>query len=318
MRTEVPARPFPYTCHAAYRTGRPVHAYFGAWVCFAFLLLQFLLLRSVPVDQPAERVFHSLGLVFGLCGLAFLPIRLGWRSMLPNRVVTLCRATWVLPRLGSPELLLGMCAGATMAGGGILFDDVFVRPGSDAKPGEEQLWAGGLPLMIGAAIIAYCVWQMLRGMKLTPESLTYWRGFGRITLAWDEIGDVQSTNDVRDHEGYRKFLHRYQPGAKVVVPPERVSVVLLRVRWEDHYTPRLLLETEHFTVEPSALLTAILAIRDRPELRPMLGTRESKVLFVGPPWRVRRHLYRTQQWWPKGAAPEGVAVDRDGVVVEAQ
>lgn len=71
-------------------------------------------------------------------------------------------------------------------------------------------------------------------------------------------------------------------------------------------------------VEPSALLTAVLALRDHPELRPLLGTRGSEVLFKGPPWRVRRHLYRTQQWWPEGAVPDGIAVDADGVVKEFQ
>lgn len=118
--------------------------------------------------------------------------------------------------------------------------------------------------------------------------------------------------------GYRQHLDKYMPGAKIAVPVERVMAVMLRVHWEDVDTPRLLLETDHFMVEPSSLLTAILALRDHPELRPLLGTRGSKVLFKGPPWRVRRHLYRTQQWWPKGAVPDGITVDADGVVKEFQ
>lgn len=264
MRTDLAARPFPYTCHAVCRPVKPVRAFLLFWVVLAFVLLYFGPVATQPAD---ERTAYPVALgAFWLFGMAVIPIRVGFRDVLPNRVVNFRGATWVLPRVGSAELVLLICAGASM----------------------------------------------------TPESITYWRGIGRITLAWDELGDAESTNDVRDHEGYRKYLRRYQPGAKIVVPPERVSGVKVRVRWEDFDTPLLLLETDYFTVEPSALLTAILALRDRPELRPLLGPRASKLLFVGPPCRVRRHMYRTQQWWPEGAEPDGIAVDRDGVVKEFQ
>ncbi|OAH63534.1 hypothetical protein AYJ66_11815 [Dietzia cinnamea] len=265
--------------------------------------------------QPAdERTAYPVALgAFWLFGMAVIPIRVGFRDVLPNRVVNFRGATWVLPRAGSAELLLLICAGSSMAVSGVFYGELIGWPSTELNGINDPTLTGPLLIVAGASFSLLCVWQMLRGIRMTPESITYWRGIGRITLAWDELGDAESTNDVRDHDGYRKYLHRYQPGAKIVVPPERVSGVMVRVRWESVDTPRLLLETDYFTVEPSALLTAILALRDRPELRSLLGTRASKHLFVGPPWRVRRHMYRTQQWWPKGAVPDGIAVDRDGV-----
>ena len=316
MRTDLAARPFPYTCHAVCRPVKPVRAFLLFWVVLAFVLLYFGPVATQPAD---ERTAYPVALgAFWLFGMAVIPIRVGFRDVLPNRVVNFRGATWVLPRVGSAELVLLICAGASMAASGVFYGELIGWPSTELDGINDPTVTGPLLIVAGASFILLCLWQMLRGIRMTPESITYWRGIGRITLAWDELGDAESTNDVRDHEGYRKYLRRYQPGAKIVVPPERVSGVKVRVRWEDFDTPLLLLETDYFTVEPSALLTAILALRDRPELRPLLGPRASKLLFVGPPWRVRRHMYRTQQWWPEGAEPDGIAVDRDGVVKEFQ
>lgn len=216
------------------------------------------------------------------------------------------------------ELLLAIGAGLAASASAVLFINDVGGVHQAFQAGQMGIALGPVLAIAGVALILSNLWKQLRGIRMTPESITYWRGIGRITVAWDELGDAISTNDVRDHEGRRRNQDKYLPGAKIVVPVERAMDVKLRVHWEDADTPRLLLETDHFAVEPSALLTAILALHDNLDLRPLLGTRESKMLFTGPPWPVRRHMYRTQQWWPKGAAPDGIAVDQDGVVKEFQ
>lgn len=322
MRIE--QRPFPFTCHTTSKMVRP----FISFICGIVLLLMILLpgmdadIEMFPTDRPEaewyRRDFVYLLAAIPLAFLAMTPRNTGYRAMLPNRAVVARGATWVTPRMVPVDLLLLGLAGILLGASGIVVFRIFGSLGEMAEASLHWTIAAPGSIAIGIGVVLHVVWQQLRGIKLTPESITYWRGIGRVTVDWDEFGDAISTNDVRDHEGYRKHLDRYVPGAKIVVPVERVMDAKLRVHWEDADTPRLLLETDHFTVEPSALLTAILALRDNPELRPLLGTRESKVLFAGPPWRVRRHLYRTQQWWPAGAAPEGIAVDRDGVVKEFQ
>lgn len=322
MRIE--QRPFAFTCHAVKKSDRPLLAFF----CGALLLLMILVpgldndFLFFPTDRPeAEMLRNDYVLLLAGSMLALMPIIpriVGDRGMVPNWVVVARGATRITPRLVPVDLLCLALVGILMGASGIVLFGVFGGLGELAEAGLHWILAGPGVIAIGIGIVLHVVWQQLRGIKMTPESITYWRGIGRVTVAWDELGDAISTNDVRDHEGYRKHPNRYLPGAKIVVPVERVMDAKLRVHWEDADTPRLLLETDHFTVEPSALLTAILALRDNPELRSLLGTRESKVLFKGPPWRVRRHMYRTQQWWPKGAAPDDVAVDRDGVVNEFQ
>lgn len=320
MRTDLTERPFPYTCHAVKKPAQPFFAFLAI---VAFIVFYWSMVVDTPLADGRTRLYFSLFVVFWLFCLASLPFSAGIREVLPNRVVVFGGATWITPKLFPIELLLLAGSGAVTLSSGVILTHQF---GGFAvfEAGLEWIILGPGFVVLGALMIIDFVWQQLRGIRMTPESITYWRGIGKITLRWDELGDSISTNDVRDHEERRfvpSFMKKYQrfvPGAKIVVPVERVMDAKLRVHWEDADTPRLLLETDHLTVEPSSLLTAILALRDNPELRPLLGTRESKDLFNGPPWRVRRHMYRTQQWWPKGAAPDGIAVDRDGVVKEFQ
>lgn len=322
MRIE--QRPFPFTCHAVKKSDRPLLGFF----CGVLLLLMILVpgmdrdLLYFPTDRPEAEALRTM-YVFLLAGamLALMPVIprvVGDRGMVPNWVVVARDATWITPRPVPVDLLCLALTGVLLGVSGVVLFRAFGGLAEMAAAGLHWILAVPLSLVVGMGIVLYVVWQQLRGIKLTPESITYWRGFGRVTVTWDELGDAISTNDVRDHERHRKHVDRYLPGAKIVVPAERVMDARLRVLWEEVDSPRLLMETDHFTVEPSALLTAILALRDRPELRPLLGTRESKVLFKGPPWRVRRDMYRTQQWWPPGSEPEGVAVGRDGVVKESQ
>lgn len=318
MRTELPKRSFPYTCHAVSKPVKPIYAFGLFWGCLAFVLINVVVAQTQSGNQQAAKAISLSFSGFWLCAIAVIPVRAGFRDVLLGRVLIIRRATWVLPKFGSVEQLLVMLAGASVMAAGFFYAELHGWPSVPLDVVDDVTLAGPVIVGLGSCLVLLALWQQLRGIRMTPESITYWRGIGKISLAWDELGDAISTNDVRDHEGYRKHLDRYLPGAKMVVPVERVMDVKLRVRWEDADTPRLLLETNHFMVEPSALLTAILALRDNPELRPLLGTRESKVLFTGPPWRVRRHMYRTQQWWPSGAAPDGIAVDRDGVVKEFQ
>ncbi len=273
---------------------------------------------SQPADEPLRRFFYLSWIGVWLCGYAGIPFRMGFRAVVPNRVVNAQGATWILPRPVPLELLVGITAGVLVVTSGVCYILAIGGMRMVWEFGSYAVVAGPVIVGLGTALVLVLAWQQLRGMRLSPEGITYWRGFGKISLAWDDLGDAVTTNDVRDHEQHRRYAEKYLPGAKIVVPVESVMGVLLRVHWEDVNTPRLLLEAEYFRVEANALLTAILALRDHPELRPLLGTRESKALFEGPPWRVRRHLYRTQQWWPKGAAPEGIAVDSDGVVKEFQ
>lgn len=318
VRTSITNRPFPFTCHAVCTPMKPVFAFFvvlgGVVLISAFVAMTF----DQPEDEPLRRLYFLTWIGFWLCGYAGLPFRLGFREVLPNRVVNVRGATWILPRPAPIELLVSIIAGALVTAGAIIYIQVLGGLTAVLGAGTRPVILGPVMACLGASMILVHAWQQLRGIKLTPEGITYWRGIGKITLAWDELGDAVSTNDVRDHEGYRKHLNKYMPGAKITVPVERAMGVRLRVHWEDVDTPRLLLETGYYTVEPSSLLTAILALRDHPELRSLLGTRASRLLFRGPPWRVRRHLYRTQQWWPKGAVPDGIAVDADGVVKEFQ
>lgn len=318
MRTRSWSRPFPFTCHAVLKPASPRRTFFVGLGAIALSVACVAAASSQPEDEPLQRLVYLCIAGLWLCVFPAMPFRMGFRAVVPNRVVIARGATWVLPRLIPLELLVGITAGLLMVASGIFY--------ITAIGGLHMVWEFGLhavaygPVVIalGAALIMVLAWQQLRGMRLSPEGITYWRGFGRISLGWDELGDVITTNDVRDHEQHRRYAEKYLPGAKIVVPVESVMGVLLRVHWEDVNTPRLLLEAEYFRVEANALLTAILALRDHPELRPLLGTRASKALFVGPPWRVRRHLYRTQQWWPAGTAPEDIAVDSDGVVKEFQ
>lgn len=306
------------------KQGRPLVVFLGG----VALMLMYLVpgldesFMLFPTDRPeAETLRTPYVLLLAGVPLAFMagiPRAVGDRGMLPNRVVVAGGATWVVPRLVPVDLLALALVGVLMGSSGVVVFWIFGGPGEVFAAGTQWIFMGPGFIATGVGAVLYVLWQQLRGIRMTPESITYWRGIGRIRLAWDELGDAVSANDVRDHEGYRKYLDRQLPGAKVVVPVERVLDVKLRVLWEDVDTPRLLLETDYFAVEPSALLTAILALRDDPGLRPLLGTRGSKVLFKGPPWRVRRDLYRTQQWWPKGAAPEGLAVHANGVVKEFQ
>lgn len=315
MRTDLKNRPFPFTCHAV---KKPINPFFMTVGVLVFVVIFVTLVFHPPALEGFNRPYLLILTGFWVFTFAMIPISAGFREVLPNRVVIARRATWVTPKYIPLELLLPIGMGVSGLASGVLFIHNLGGLSSVVERGPLPIVLGPVMVLCGCWLILDNLWQQLRGIRMTPKSITYWRGIGRVTVDWDEFGDAISTNDVRDHEGYRKHLDRYVPGAKIVVPVERVMDAKLRVHWEDADTPRLLLETDHFTVEPSALLTAILALRDNPELRPLLGTRESKVLFAGPPWRVRRHLYRTQQWWPAGAAPEGIAVDRDGVVKEFQ
>ena len=313
MRIDPAVRPFPFTCLAVRKSSRQFFSVVGL---SAFVGLNvFLVFNSLPEERFAPPYFALVAGMW-LCVLAEIPIHAGFREVFPNWVVVTRRSTWVTPKLVPVELLMMVGMGVSGLASGVLVIRNSGGMQATFEGGALSVTLGPVVVCLGAALALSGLWQQLRCIRMTPEAITYWRGIGRITLAWDEIGDVISTNDVRDHEGYRKYLDRYLPGGKVVVPVERVMDVKLRVHWEDVNTPRLLLETDHFAVEASALLTAILALRDNPELRPLLGTRASRVLFIGPPWWVRRHLYRTQQWWPKGQAPDGIAVDAHGVVKE--
>lgn len=323
MRTDLGDRPFPFTCHAVRKPVQPFWAFLTSILGVSlFVILGFNDALIFPTERPEAETLRLLYFLLlagvPLVALTIIPSGAGFRGVLPNRTIVTRNATWITPKIAPLELLLIACTGVFLAASGIVLIQIFGGLGAIFAAGLQWIVMGPGFVALGTWTLLYLLWQQLRGIKMTPESITYWRGIGRITLRWDDLGDAVSTNDVRDHEGYRKYLNRYMPGAKVVVPVESVMGVLLMVRWEDENTPRLLLETDHFTVEPSALLTAILALRDNTELRPLLGTRASKVLFVGPPWRVRRHMYGTQQWWPKGAEPDGIAVDSDGIVKEFQ
>lgn len=272
---------------------------------------------SQPADEPLQRLVYLSWVGVWLCTYAGLPFRMGFRAVVPNRVLVARGATWVLPRLIPVELLVGITAGALAMVSGTSCILVLGGLPEALDSGPRGIAMGPFTVALGAALVLVIASHQLRGMRLTPEGITYWRGIGKISLAWDDLGDAITTNDVRDHEEHRRYAGKFHPGAKIAVPADRVMGVPLPVHWDDAGTPRLLLETEYYRVEANALLTAILELRDRPELRPLLGTRASRALFVGPPWRVRHRMYRTQQWWPAGAAPDGVAVDADGVVKEA-
>lgn len=313
-RIELGARPFPYTCHAVKKPLQPFWTFLCGLIAIPALLA---LANNLPNDRGWAKVTLYSLVILGLCSIALLPSRAGIRHMLPNRVLVVGGSTWITAKVFPVEFILMAVAGAATVAFGVsntYFDGFY----STSRIGTIGFMLGPVAMALGSLLIMHVLWQQLRGIRMTPESITYWRGIGTITLRWEELGDAAPTNDVRDHEGYRRFLDHYVPGAKILTPVERVLGVKLMVHWEDVDTPRLLLETDHFTVEPSALLTAILALRDNPELRPLLSTREAKVLFRGPSWRVRRHMYRTQQWWPRGAAPDGIAVDSSGVVKEFQ
>lgn len=316
-------RPFPYTCHA---TRKPTQAF---WVvCAGIIFIVFFIVVALddmpmfatdrPQDTELRKLYYFLFAGFGVVGLARAPSLAGFRDVLPNRVIVARGATRIPARLLSYETLLTALAGGMIAASSVVLVAIFGGIGPLVTSGLQGIVFGPVFFVGSLWLVVSTLWKQVRGISMTPESITYWQGLGRITVAWDELGDAVSTNDVRDHEERRRHLGMYLPGAKIVVPAERVMGVRVPVLWEDYDTPRLLLETDYFTVEPSALLTAILALRDTPELRALLGTRESKVLFTGPPWWVRRHMYRTQQWWPKGAAPEGIALEKTGIVKEFQ
>jgi len=277
---------------------------------------------STPESQVWERIHFWALVAWGVIGLiSFLGIA-GFRRVLPNKVRIGRGATQVCPRLLAVEdlTMVGMGVCTVLVG---LANTFFDGPTPLGRAGITGVVLGPFALGVGFYMIFTSLWKRLRGVRMTPDTLTYWRGLGRITLGWNELGEAIPDDNVLNlrptrahHLLFKKEFENFSLGATIVIPAYRAAETLLEVRWDDDGTARLVLDTEHFRVEPSALLTAILAMRDHPELREKLGTRESKTFFVGPPWRVRRHLYRNQQWWPKGAAPDGVEVDADGVVKE--
>lgn len=322
MGTELATRPFPFTCHAVKRT-YPRRLFFASLGMIAIVIAVVTLARDLSADPDWQVRVYGNALAAVIVLMVFLaPFSAGFRDVLPNRVVTLRGATWIVPKFVPIEQLIRIAwSSATLVAGSLL---TFYAGPAILTSGIRWIGMGPGFVVIGVWGIIDGLFPLMRGIKMTPQGFTYWRLAGTVTLRWDEIGDVISTSDVRDHTE-RRFLSRfipfedyqwYFPGAKIVIPADKARATAVPVLWEDENTPRLLLEVDHLIVEPSALITAILALRDRPELRPLLGTRASRHLFVGPPWRVRRHMYRTQQWWPKGAVPDGIAVDRDGVVKE--
>lgn len=318
MRTELRGRPFPYVCHAVRPTSQ------------GFIVAVLGVLVAVWAFSAA-RGFESMGAGWSLTYYAvaalgaLTPIAAiageGVVDLLPNRVLRRGSAVFVLPVLVSPRGLLYLVLGAVL--GAVGWANTFMDgPFTSERVGIVGLIIGPGNLLFAASTVVLYLWQRVRWIRMTPESLSYRRGFAGITLGWNQLGDAITATDIWDHEsgrGHRdvtRHVPKYRPGAKIVIPSEKASTTRLPVWSDSEGKQRLLLDAEHFRVEPSALLTAILAMRDHPELREKLGTRESKAFFVGPPWRVRRHMYRTQRWWPEGAAPAGVEVDADGVVKE--
>lgn len=185
--------------------------------------------------------------------------------------------------------------------------------------GVVDLMRGGLrTLILGPGIVGLGIWGLtdfvrnhLRSITMTPELITYRRGLKKITLPWDELGDAISADGVFDHRGGRAEKNKHVSGAKIVVPAHRLAESQLPVYKDGTGVRRLLLETDHFNVEPSALLTAILALRDHRELRPLLGTGESKQFFIGPSWWTRRGMRRYQEWWPGAVTPAEAAAGPD-------
>lgn len=318
MRTEPSGRTFPYVCH----TVRPTRqGFLAAIVGVLWAVAMFAGARDfAPMGSGWVWTYYSLAVIGAFAPVGAI-LYAGYIDMLPNRVHVIRGETVVRAVTFSPAKALGIVAGWAIGTFG--FANTFLNgPFSLERWGVIGILTGPAMLGFGVYMIGEVLWQRLRRIRMTPVSLTYWRGFGRITLDWDELGDIVTSTDIRDHEPGRehfdvtKHKPKYLPGAKIAIPAERASATRLPTWTDPDGVVRLLLDTEHFRVEPSALLTAIIAMRDHPELREKLGTRESKTFFVGPPWRVRRHMYRNQQWWPKGAAPDGVEVDADGVVKE--
>ena len=318
MRTDAGVRPFPYVCHAV----RPTRQ--------GFLIAVVGVLWAV-VMFAAARSFSSMGTgwvwtYYAVAGMgAIAPVGAllgeGYIDMLPNRVGVRRGATVVRPVLVSPAVLAWILVGCSFVVFGFA-NTVMNGPFSLERVGVLGILTGPVMLGYGGYLIGVVLWQRLRGIRMTPESLSYRRGIGMITLDWDDLGDAITATDIRDHEPRRahrdvtRHVPTYLPGAKVAIPADKATATRLPVWTDPHGETRLLLDADHFSVEPSALITAILAMRDHPELREKLGTHESRAFFVGPPWRIRRHLYRAQQWWPTGTEPAGVDVDADGVVEE--
>lgn len=339
MLTDLASRPFPFTCHVVKRT-HPRRLFFSVFGLIGFIIItgNWAVNASDDPDWRVRVYFVAFAAPWVLA-LFLIPFEAGLRHVLPNRIVTLGGATWIVPKFFPVEQLIRIAwAAAPLASGAVL----------TVNAGPALLTAGAGWIAVGPGFIVLglialmdALRPLMRGIKLTPDAITYWRGCGRVTVGWGDLGDAIPTDDVRDRVDrrllakwmehgfgglsglvHRKLMERHQwytPGVKIVIPVEPAEQAPRRaIEWEDGVAPRLLVEVDYLIVEPSALITAILALRDRPELRTLLGTRASKSLFIGPPWRVRRHMYRTQQWWPSGAAPDGTAVDRDGVVKEFQ
>lgn len=318
MPTEASGRTFPFVCH----TVRPTRqGFLAAIVGVLWAVAMFAGARDFASMGPGwEWTYYSQAAI-GLIAPIGAVLSAGYIDMLPNRVRVLPGETVVRAVTISPARALWLVLGWSFGTFG--FANTFLNgPFSLERVGVYGILAGPVALGVGAYMFGEALWKSFRRIRMTPESFTYWRGLGRITLGWDELGDIVTSTDIRDHEPRRehedvtKHVPKYLPGAKIAIPADRAGATRLPTWTDPDGVVRLLLDADHFRVEPSALLTVILAMRDHPELRVKLGTRESKLFFVGPPWRVRRHMYRNQQWWPKGAAPDGVEVDADGVVKE--
>lgn len=310
MLTDASTRPFPYVRYA-FKTREP--KYYPVLGAVVIPVLVIVLVRALPNAQGAHRILLACFLAVALSGVALYPARLGFFDVVPNRVRVRHGVTSVWPRVSLNRV------GTLVGSVAIVVLGVTVSH----NVGWAEVWRAG-PAYIGLgpgmiALGAWSVWDSvrtcLRSITMTPEAITYRMGPRKITLAWDELGDAIATDDIVDHFVNRNGQSRadrnfYVPGAKVVVPPDRLSESGLPRYVDEQGVARLLLQTDHFRVEPSALLTAILAMRDHRELRPMLGTPESKQFFVGPSWRERRGMYRYQQWWPGGGRSAGDSAEQ--------
>lgn len=300
MRIDASTRPFPYVRHA-FRARESKYSLVVATVALPVLVI--VLGRALPDEQGAYRTLLACVFAAVLGAVAVYPGRLGFFDVVPNRVRVRNGVTSIWPRVSLDQMGTTVGAGAAVVLGVTVCHNV----------GWVEVWRAGTALIgLGPGMLALGMWGLwdvvrtcVRSIRMTPDAITYRMGLRKITLAWDELGDAISADDVGDHFVSRKGESRadrnlYVPGAKIVVPPDRLFESGLPRYVDEQGVARLLLRTDHFRVEPSALLTAILAMRDHRELRPMLGTPESAQFFVGPSWRERRGMYRYQQWWPGG------------------
>lgn len=200
-----------------------------------------------------------------------------------NRVTTKDGATYIGARAALPlnvALALLWC-GAIAVGIGLIGADR-----ADVIQFSGSRYFGPF-LVYFAATVIFSFWALAfmpmgRRLEFSPHGLAGQIGTYSIEIPWDSIVDLR--------------IHRGPSASRPFGLGRRAEIELTTTGEADQDSYPIGLLT--FDVDEDTLVNIILAARDHPEIRPLLGTAEGTVLFDGPALETRQAMSRSQVWLP--------------------